>query len=120
MLVMLAAAAAALAPVQGDFDQDGRSDVAAVVGHQLVVTRGAGGPPVTVAELKDLRALHVGKLAPGEYATACAKSAGRDADPCPRRSVRLTGDTLGFGTKEASQAAAVWTGAAFEVVWLAD
>jgi hypothetical protein len=129
-LVLAAAAAVAAtlpAPVSGDFDHDGNTDVAAVVevndGYALVVRPGAAGrAPVTIASFSGGEAARtfVGKAAPGVLPTACAKGAGRATEPCPRKTVTLAGDVLDFGTDESTRAVALWTGKAFEVVWLED
>jgi hypothetical protein len=125
--IMAAAAASLPAPVNGDFDHDGTADVAAVVatdaGYDLVVRPGAiarGQIKVTTLQSKDLSGFYLGKAAAGVEATACAKGLGRAADPCPVRSVTLAGDTLQFGTTEASRAVAVWVDGQFKVVWLDD
>lgn len=127
ILALLAAAAINLpAPVRGDFDHDGKPDVAEVVAapggkFNLVVRRGAG--PVEVVDTFDVKAvanLYVTKAKPGRYQTWCGKGGGADKDPCPRRSVVLSGDTLDYGAEEASELVAVWTGKRFEVVPLSD
>ena len=128
LAILLAAATATLpAPVSGDFDRDGKTDVAALVaadgGYDLVVRPGgAGRAPMTVTAIKAENAMRMflGKADPGVEATACGKGAGRRDAPCPRKSVTLSGDVLDFGTREASRAVALWTGERFEVVWLED
>ena len=123
LAIILAAATAALpAPVSGDFDRDGVTDVAALVavdgGYDLIVR--PGGASRAAVKVTTLKASHIflAKAAPGVEATACAQGAG--TGPCARKSVTLTGDTLAFGTPEASRAVALWTGERFEVVWLDD
>jgi hypothetical protein len=119
-LVLLAGAA--VTPLTGDFDGDGLADRAYVHEanntHELVVERGAGGTAVVQA-VTPLH-LYLGVLEPGSYQTACAKGLGPRTAPCPERALALARPTLQFGTEEASQAAAVWDGARFRVVWLSD
>jgi hypothetical protein len=112
------------APVTGDFDHDGRSDRAEIVtvsdgAYQLQVQPGAvGAKPLVVADLQpsQLRDLFVEKASPGRVRTRCADVTD---DKC-RRTVELAGDTLSFGTREASHAMAIWRGDRFEVVWISD
>jgi hypothetical protein len=127
LAVLLAAATAALpAPASGDFDHDGVADVAAVVqrgdGYALVVRPGGGPAQVRVTTLKskDLRGFYLGKAKAGVEATACAKDLGQATDLCAVRTVTLAGDTLEFGTAEASRAVALWADGQYRVVWLAD
>jgi hypothetical protein len=125
---ILAAATATLpAPVSGDFDRDGRIDVAALVatggGYDLVVRPGdsaRGQIKVMTLRSKTLSGFYLGKAKAGVEATACAKGIGRATDLCAVRSVTLTGDTLQFGTTEASRAVALWADGQFRVVWLSD
>ena len=130
MIVAVMASIAVLMPppVHGDFDHDGRPDVAEVVStrsgeYQLIVRHGDEARPVSVVmnlTAKQLANFYVTKAKPGRWKTWCGKGGGSNKDPCPRTHVTLTGDTLDFGTEEASQAVALWTGKAFEVVFLSD
>jgi hypothetical protein len=126
-LAMAAAVAHFPAPIRGDFDHDGKPDVAAVVagpkgGYRLIVHRGAVGHPVSIVttftrnELPDF----LTSAKPGRWETWCGKGGGNDRDPCPRRFVRLRGDTLDFGHAESTEFVAIWTGRGFEVVQLSD
>lgn len=125
-MLMMAGAGANAAPVTGDFDRDGTPDVAVIEdapggGKQLVVRPGREGAlPLTVALIDQPETFHFGKAAAGTYATACGKGLGPAGEPCPRRAVTVEGDTLRFGTDESSEAVAIWTGTAFERVWLSD
>lgn len=128
-LAMLAAAAVHLPhPVRGDFDHDGRPDVAEVVAapggqYRLIVRRGAPGHPVAVIATfaaAELANLYVDTARPGRWPTWCGKGGGAGNTPCPRKSVTLKGDTLDFGMTEASESVAIWTGQRFEVVLLSD
>ena len=124
-LVLAAAVAALPAPVSGDFDHDGKADVATLVeargGYDLVVRSGdSARGQIKVMTVKSPDGFYLGKAAHGVQATACAKDLGRATDLCALRSVTVTGDTLQFGTREASRAVAVWTDNHFRVVWLDD
>lgn len=113
---------AAWPTVSGDFDRDGLEDRAyfrELAGHDLVVERGVGRMSV-VAPVSDPSDFYLGVLAPGTYQTACGKGFGSRDAPCPERSVTLDRPALQFGTKEASQAVAIWDGDRFRVVWLSD
>jgi len=127
--ILLAGAITGLpAPVRGDFDHDGKIDVAEIVPaangrFDLVIRRGAAGHPVSVIasyNASQLANLYVTTAKPGHWRTWCGKGGGADSDPCPRASVTLKGDTLDFGMKEASESVAIWTGQRFEVVLLSD
>jgi hypothetical protein len=130
---MLAALAAALtlsalpAPFRGDFDHDGKPDVALVVRfhgqYRLIVRRGARPRRSIFLATFDQDAigkLFLDKASPGRRRTWCGKGGGKENDPCPREWVRLSGDTLGFGMQEASYSVALWTGRRFEQVLLSD
>lgn len=122
--VLLAAAAVAAAPVSADFDGDRLPDRAylreAGGAYELVVERGAGGSAV-IHTAADARDFNFGVLEPGTYATWCGKKAARRPDRrCDEATVDLAGATLEFGTKEASQAVALWDDGRFRVVWLSD
>lgn len=112
------------APVTGDFDHDGRSDRAEIVAispdvYQLQIRPGApGAKAFVVADLKpsQLRDFYVEMAMPGRVAARCAEVSD---DKC-RRNLELSGDTLSFGTEEASQALAIWRGDRFEVIWISD
>ena len=126
--VLAAALANAPVPISGDFDHDGRPDVAQIIRwkpgvYHLVIRRGAPGHPVSVIDTikeNDLFDLFLTREKPGRLRTWCGKGGDTGDVPCMRRSVRLRGDTLAFGTKESSEAVAIWTGRKFEVVWISD
>jgi len=127
-LILAAALMHLPAPVRGDFDHDGKPDVAQVVPaphglYQLVIKRGAKGHPVSVIGTfthHDLSHLFVTTARPGRWRTWCGKGGGNDGDPCPYRGVRLRGDTLDFGMAESTESVVLWNGKRFEVVLISD
>ncbi|WP_404333945.1 hypothetical protein AB2M62_11780 [Sphingomonas sp. MMS12-HWE2-04] len=125
LLLMLAAAQAAPVPAAiGDFDHDGAPDkafvgTAADGSSQLIVELASRRAPYVIAPLKPSTSFYIETLTPGRYDTACGKGTGRARD-CPGKQVTLAGDTLAFGTREASRAVAVWNGTGFDTVWLSD
>ena len=127
-VVVAAVVAHIPAPVRGDFDHDGRPDVAEIVPSQggafhLVIRLGARHHRVFVVDTlkqQELADFFLAKAKPGRWRTWCGKGGDASDGPCRRTSVRLRGDTLDFGTKESSEAVAVWTGTRFETVWLSD
>ena len=119
MLLMAAAATV----VAGDFDRDGVLDQAFVRsanGELQVVIRHHKGETIVYTAHRRGEPPYLGKLPPGTYATACAKGMGSSKVPCDPRSIRIVGDTLEFGTPESSQAAVLWSGGHYRVVWLSD
>lgn len=127
--IMVAATLAVLpAPVRGDFDHDGKPDLAEVVRgphgtYKLVIQRGAVGHPTEVLltfPASELSGFFISKGKPGRWRTWCGKGGGSDDDPCPRKSVLLRGDTLTFGTEGASESVALWNGKRFKLVLLSD
>ena len=127
-IIMAAAIARVPAPVRGDFDHDGKPDVAEIASgprgnYRLIVRRGAAGHPVSIVTTftrQELANLYLTKAKPGRWQTWCGKGGGNEGDPCPRTSVQLRGDTLDFGTEESTEFVAIWTGRRFEVVQLSD
>jgi hypothetical protein len=130
LAAVLAAAAVAGAPpsVRGDFDRDGKVDVAEFVAAQdgdfrLVIRPGDRRRPMAVIETVNRAALgdiYLEKAKPGRYRTWCGKGGGGEGDPCPVKAVRLRGAVLSFGKREASQSVVIWNGRRFEVVLLSD
>jgi hypothetical protein len=127
--VLIAVAIARLpAPIHGDFDHDGKLDVAEIVArrdgsYQLVIRRSDRARSVSLIETisaNELPSYYVTKGRAGHYRTWCGKGGGSDDDSCPRKSVTLRGDILTFGMQEASESVAIWTGKRFEVVLLSD
>ena len=115
--------AAAVTVVTGDFDRDGVLDQAFVRsanGELQVVIRGHSGEAIVYTAQPGGEPPYLGKLPAGTYATACAKGIGSRKVPCDPRSIRVAGDTLAFGTPEASQAAVLWSDGRYRVVWLSD
>lgn len=132
MLVGLLLALAGEAPatrlppaIHGDFDRDGRRDVARVIrrsgGLLLEVTR-ASQPtrPLTVYRLRNVDEFELRRAKRGIVATACSKGLGPRSDPCPRKAVHISGDMIEFGYAEGSRALVPWTGSSFDVVWISD
>jgi len=126
MLGLLLATAAALPTLAGDFDRDGKRDVASIVrkgaNYELVVRRGADLlHPVLIGKLGSRHAdFFLARAAPGVARTWCGKGGGSDSDPCPRQSVRLRGGELTFGNRDASESVALWKGGRFEPILLSD
>jgi len=127
MMVTLMFAAVLAMPVRGDFDHDGKLDIAelraAPSGKTRLVIRRGGGPTSTVVQTfpNDWAArLYLDKAKPGIWKTWCGKGGGDDKTPCSRATVRLSGDTLGFGVEESSYSVVIWNGRRFEVVVLSD
>ena len=125
-IALMTAATALPRPVQGDFDHDGKTDIARIVGtaksgYSLIVERGANSrQPETVFQTRQLRGLFLDSARPGVYRTACDKKIGPDKVPCPIHHVRLDKRSLVFGYEEASSATIVWRRSRFVVVWLTD
>ncbi len=116
------------AQVRGDFDHDGKPDVAEFVAgaqgsYWLVVRRGGPGHTVSLIATftrEELPNLYVTTAKPGRWSTWCGKGGGSDTEPCPRKFVQLRGETLDFGMKESTESVAIWNGKRFEVVLLSD
>jgi hypothetical protein len=127
--VILAAALSGLpAPITGDFDFDGRPDLAAFVqtpggGQEIIIRRGAAGHPSVVVERYDPPGVNdpfLDTAKSGRFETWCGKGGGSDDEPCARTFVDLRGGELMFGNKEASASVVIWTGEAFDAVLISD
>ncbi len=130
-MIGLVALAAALMnvpePIRGDFDWDGKIDVARAVrtadGYDLVIVRAANPrKPVIIFSTTDFGNIYVDKEPPGLLKTWCGKRIERRKrdQPCPRKILNLRGETLSYGWEEASMAVAYWNGKKFEEVWISD
>ncbi len=125
-LVLLTVSALSLpASVRGDFDRDGKPDIARVekVGKTYAVVVRSSGHRYVIEPVRasDLRSLYLDKARAGRWRTWCGKGGDiGDGVPCRTKSVRIRGDVLAFGTKESSEAVAIWTGKGFDVIWLSD
>jgi hypothetical protein len=112
--------------VHADFDGDHRIDSARVLadakgGFRVIVVRSADPRhAVTIYRTRDARPPYLDTARPGTYRTACGKGYGPDEQHCRYRQITLTANTLMFGYSEASDAAAVWNGRRFDVVWITD
>lgn len=122
----LLVAASVPAPLSGDFDHDGRPDLAAVVregdeAYVLSVKRG-GAPdaPARIRLGKGFPDILTAAEARRVETTACAKGAGPHDTPCPDKIVTVEKGDLLFGSAEASLAVAKWDGRAFRVTWISD
>lgn len=108
--------------VTGDFDRDGRPDFARMMpagaSYNLVIFRATGAPPDIVETIPAAQASnYFFELAkPGTYQTWCGKGGATDAEPCPARSLTLSGDVLAFGIPEAGDSVAVWDGRRFVTI----
>jgi len=129
MLSIIAFAAAlqsSLPKVQGDFDRDGKKDVAEIVRaagvYRVVIHPGAQpNTSIVVATLGPRKLDFFFDIArSGEWQTWCGKGGGSDNEPCPRTAVTLKGGELTFGVREAFESVVIWTGKRFEVVLLSD
>lgn len=126
--LLMAAALGAPPPIWGDFDHDGRRDRAAFVrarngDYKLVVWRAINPKrPVLVDAMGDSHGedLYLTKAAHGRWRTACAKGYDLGPEQCRYMSVRVRGDVLDYGTKEASESLALWNGRRFEIVAISD
>jgi len=127
-LFLAAVIANAPRPVRGDFDHDGKPDVAEVVPwrkgvYHLIIRRGARGHPVSVIDeisQDNLGDLFLAKKLPGRWETWCGIAGDEGGPPCGPKSIRLHGETLAFGTTDASEAVVIWNGRRFEIIWLDD
>jgi hypothetical protein len=126
-IIVLAATLYALPPkVRGDFDGDGKVDVAEIVktggAYRLLIHRGSQPRKSIVVETFGplSRDFFLDTARSGKWKTWCGKGGGSDDEPCPRTSVVLKGGELTFGVKEASGSVAIWSGSRFEVVLLSD
>ena len=131
MLIALLSAVSVIAlpeAVRGDFDHDGKVDIARFEQsrpgwRRLVIRPGNKSRPLAVVgEFKegDLPSMFLTKRKPGKVQTWCGKGGDAGDGPCVYKSLKLRGDTLAFGTKESSEAVAYWTGKGFRVVWVSD
>jgi len=125
--LLLALAALTQGPIVGDFDHDGRPDIAtfrqSANGVVLSIKRGVkpDAPvllPLRLDKVPDYLAV-VDK--PGHYKTACGKGYyGLESGNCTRNDVDLAKGDLLFGFEESSGAAVLWTGTKFQIEWLSD
>lgn len=122
----LLVAASIPAPLSGDFDHDGRQDLATVLregdeAYVLSVKRG-GAPdaPTRIRLGKGVPDILMAAEARSVEATACAKGLGPRDAPCPDKVVTVEKGDLLFGSAEASLAVAKWDGRAFRVTWISD
>lgn len=122
----LLAAAVLPGPISGDFDHDGKTDTARLTrgdngAYVLEVARGAApASPVRIALGRHAPDYMVPAKNGGLVATACAKGAGANTDPCPRKSVQITRGDLLVGAAEASESVFIWDGQTFRRDWLSD
>lgn len=127
LALLLALATGTSAPLRGDFDHDGRADIATFhpspKGVVLSIRRGLK-PDAPV-----LLPLRRGKVPdylavvdnPGRYKTACGKGYyGFESGNCTREEVTLVKGDLVFGFEESSEATVLWNGAKFQIEWLSD
>jgi len=119
-------AASLPAPITGDFDHDGRPDVAAIAregdnAYVLTVKRGAApDAPARLPLGKGFPEILETASASAAEATACAKGAGPSAAPCPEKTVAIRKGDLLLTSPEASQAVMTWDGRSFRLAWISD
>lgn len=114
------------ASITGDFDHDGRPDVASIhrdgpEAYALSVKRGAD-PHRPLRLGLGRRAPDSLDLAPADsiQATACGKGLGAHDAPCPRATVAVLKGDLLLTHAEASQAVMKWDGRRFQLKWISD
>lgn len=122
---LLLLAAGPPAPLSGDFDHDGKRDIATIArqgeaAYVLSVKRGAAPDAPASIPLRGLPDILTTAEAGSVEATACAKGAGPHDAPCPEKVVTVEKGDLLFGSSEASLAVAKWDGRAFRVTWISD
>lgn len=122
---LLLLAASLPASLSGDFDHDGKRDVATIArqgdaGHVLSIKRGAAPDAPARIPLRGAPDILAAAEAGRVEATACAKGAGPHDAPCPDKVVTVEKGDLLFGSAEASLAVAKWDGRAFRVTWISD
>lgn len=107
----------------GDFDRDGRPDTARLVRsgatYDVVIQRAAPGtaPDVVETITVDQASNYFIVLAtPGTYQTWCGKGGTTEEEPCPAKSLTLSGDVLVFGVPEVGESVAVWDGKRFTTI----
>jgi hypothetical protein len=105
---------------RGDFDGDGRADMATYVvepGRRTRMTALLSSQPAEVV-IEETDGRHYGDffetLPPGSYTPL---KEGPNHHPVP---VQLHTDVIAFGSEEASAAVIYWTGAKFEWIWMTD
>ncbi len=113
--------------VSADLDGDRRADRAVVQVDSsasrlsVVIYRGAGGPPLTIAEDSIDRLPSVGLEIepPGTYPTSCGRGGGPDGGPC-RPQIRTTRPAVALTYLEASTQIFFWNGKGFDSELLSD
>jgi len=126
-MLAMTAVPAAVAPLRGDFDHDGRPDVVRIEEgangkfrlrisrgvdrlHPMTLLSGVGAPEFLEAAPKS-----------GRFQTACGKGYyGFETGRCSRDWVRIRKGDLIFGYEGSSEAVALWNGKRFVVEWLSD
>lgn len=113
-------------PISGDFDHDGRQDVASIElegrdVYFLNVRRGAA-PDSPVRLFLGFSYPDKLTIAPREQSevTVCAKGLGPGNRPCAPAKVTIRKGDLLLTRSEASQALMIWDGQAFRLEWISD
>lgn len=125
-LLVAASLSAASNPVSlsGDFDGDGRTDSARIIGNALIVTfdRPAGpSDHVALVLPRGASSLKLSLVLSGRYETACGKGYLRATDCADApRSVTIENDAINLFTPESANQYVYWTGDRFAAAWMSD
>ena len=121
-LLLLLSAMAPPAPVTGDFDRDGRRDVARLRADRVGVTieiESRGRRHRIDRQSFSEPYLGINRFR-GRVKTVCGKGYDVDCGPGAPNTVRLRGGELVYGQRESSDFVVLWIGGRFRAVQLSD